>query len=71
MKTIQLKQDGNRVCALLGEDIQSGIAGFAESEPDALRALAYEIEMQNPAFAKAQEALSVCHTCGGSGSVPR
>ena len=39
---IKLFQDGDKTCALWGEDIQEGLAGFGNSIPEALEALAKE-----------------------------
>jgi hypothetical protein len=44
MNTILLYKDGNEFCALLGENLQDGYAGFAKTIPEALRALAQELE---------------------------
>jgi hypothetical protein len=71
MKTVNLSQDGNMFCALIGDDLQVGIAGFGATEPDALRALSHEMEMQDPVFAKAHDTLTNCGVCGGSGFVPK
>jgi hypothetical protein len=43
---ITLSQDGNQVCALFGDDLQKGIAGFGDNIPEALRALANEWEQE-------------------------
>lgn len=36
--------DGDQWCALLGENLQVGLAGFGDTPGDALRALAFEID---------------------------
>lgn len=33
----RLYQDGNQWCALYGEDLQSGVAGFGDSPEDSMR----------------------------------
>jgi hypothetical protein len=33
----KLTRDGNQWCALFGEDLQSGVAGFGDSPADAMR----------------------------------
>lgn len=40
MITITVQMDGNQVCALFGENLQEGIAGFGDDVPMALRDLA-------------------------------
>ena len=41
---LRLSLDGNQWCALIGEDLQEGIAGFGDTRYDAIRALADEME---------------------------
>lgn len=41
---VSCRGDGDQVLALIGNDVQSGIAGFGDSLPDALRDLATELE---------------------------
>ena len=36
--------DGNQWCALVGENLQEGVAGFGDTPSDALRDLADQIE---------------------------
>lgn len=50
MKTITVSQEGDRVCALFGVDLQAGVAGFGVTEPDALRALADQLEIREATF---------------------
>jgi hypothetical protein len=38
--------DGNQILALIGEDLMSGVAGFGDDLPSALRALADELERE-------------------------
>lgn len=40
-----LKKDGNQQCALYGNNLQTGIAGFGDSPHEAI--LDWEIEMKN------------------------
>ena len=40
----KLSLDGNQYCALIGENLQEGTAGFGVTLPAALRALAAELE---------------------------
>lgn len=37
--------DGNKWCALLGEDLQEGLAGFGDTPSEALRDLADQVEI--------------------------
>lgn len=39
---LKIEWDGDKVCALYGDDLQDGIAGFGDSIPDALSQLAEE-----------------------------
>ena len=41
---IDVFMDGNLWCALLGDNLQDGLAGFGETPAEALRSLADEIE---------------------------
>jgi hypothetical protein len=43
---VNCRGDGNQVLALIGSDIQEGLAGFGDTLPDALRELANEIEKE-------------------------
>jgi hypothetical protein len=45
--SILLYRDGNEFCALLGDNIQDGKAGFGRTIPAALRNLANELEDEN------------------------
>ena len=44
---VAISLDGDRWCALIGENLQEGLAGFGESPVQAIRALANEIEQNN------------------------
>lgn len=44
--TIEVTQDGNKVAALIGENLQEGVAGFGDTLADALRDLAENLEKQ-------------------------
>jgi hypothetical protein len=44
MATVRLLVDGNDICALIGIDLQSGIAGYGRTVSDALRDLADRID---------------------------
>lgn len=44
---IKLSLDGNEWCALIGENLQVGIAGFGATKSDALNALITAIEEQD------------------------
>ena len=39
---VRIFVDGNQFCALIGDNIQEGCAGFGKTIPEALRALADE-----------------------------
>jgi len=41
---IKISLDGDKWCALVGEDLQEGIAGFGDTPIDAIRALCDELE---------------------------
>jgi hypothetical protein len=41
---VRIYRDGDKICALIDENLQEGYAGFGETETDALRALADEME---------------------------
>jgi hypothetical protein len=41
---VSIAKDGDHWCALIGSDLQKGIAGFGESVSEALHNLANEIE---------------------------
>lgn len=43
IETIELSLDGDSWCALLGENLQTGIAGFGKTKAEALHRLAEEI----------------------------
>ena len=43
---INIFLDGTQGCALLGGDLQEGLAGFGDTPASALRALADEIELK-------------------------
>jgi hypothetical protein len=41
---IRVFMDGDKWCALLGDDLQSGLAGFGDTPAEALQQLVWEIE---------------------------
>ena len=41
---IQIARDGDQWCALVGKDLQEGIAGFGDTPVNAIRALCDEFE---------------------------
>ncbi len=43
---IEIFQDGNMVCTLIGEDLMAGVAGFGPTTPEALRDLAANLEKE-------------------------
>lgn len=43
---VRVLHDGDMVCALIGPNLQEGIAGFGSTVPDALRDLAAEFELK-------------------------
>jgi hypothetical protein len=44
--TVQLVRDGNAIIALIGPNLQDGIAGCGDTAPEALRDLADAIERE-------------------------
>jgi len=46
MYNVVLHEDGNAWCALIGEDLQSGIAGYGDTPGDALRELAENFDKE-------------------------
>ncbi len=46
-QVVKLYQDGNQVCALIGDNIMEGIVGFGITRADALRDLADRLEDPN------------------------
>lgn len=46
--TVSISQDGDQFCALLGENLQDGTAGFGDTISDALHQLAFKLEYQKP-----------------------
>lgn len=44
MNTINVYIDGDQWYAMLGENLQDGLAGFGDTPQEALRELAYEID---------------------------
>jgi hypothetical protein len=48
--TITVSLDGNQWCALLGGNLQEGIAGFGDTPAEALRVLAEAVEEENYLF---------------------
>jgi hypothetical protein len=45
MTTIELSRDGNQWCALVGENLQEGAAGYGDTVADALRNLAEQPDL--------------------------
>ena len=45
--TVQLLRDGDSIGAMIGRDLQTGIAGFGNTAPEALRDLADAIEREH------------------------
>lgn len=41
---IAISLDGDKWCALVGENLQEGVAGFADTPIDAIKALCNELE---------------------------
>jgi flagellar basal body P-ring protein FlgI len=41
---VEITQDGNKACALIGSDLMVGIAGFGDTLTEALRDLANELD---------------------------
>ena len=50
MRLIEVTLDGNKWCALLGENLQEGLAGFGDTPSEALRSLADEVELHGYNF---------------------
>ncbi len=44
MDTINVYVDGDKWCAMLGENLQDGLAGFGDTPQEALRRLAEEVK---------------------------
>lgn len=44
MFTVKLFKDGDQWCALIGPDPQAGVAGFGDTEAEAIRDLAFELD---------------------------
>ena len=44
--TIEISLDGDQWCALLGENLQVGVAGFGDSPIDALEALVGQLRIE-------------------------
>jgi hypothetical protein len=55
--TIEVTQDGNMVCALIGTNLQEGVAGFGYTVGEALRSLSAHVDSVG-------ELDNCCHTCG-------
>jgi len=49
MLMVSIFRDGDAICALYGEDIQEGVAGFGENIPAALSDLAHNWEAERGA----------------------
>ncbi len=47
MVTVELTQDGDMWCALVGPNLQEGTAGFGKTQGDALRALAAAFDKED------------------------
>ena len=45
--TVELGRDENGIIALIGHNLQDGIAGYGNTVPEALRGLADAIEREN------------------------
>ena len=45
---IEIYLDGDQWCALMGENLQEGLAGSGNTPGEALRALSYEIDLYGP-----------------------
>jgi hypothetical protein len=45
--TVTLVRDGNAIIAMIGRDLQAGIAGAGDTAPEALRDLAAAMEREN------------------------
>ena len=43
---VRVTKDGNAICALLGENLQEGQAGFGQTVSEALHNLAHELQRQ-------------------------
>jgi hypothetical protein len=43
---VQISKDGDQMCALIGENIHEGTAGFGDTVPDALRDLANQLQTE-------------------------
>jgi hypothetical protein len=41
---IAILRDGNKICALVGPNLQEGLAGFGDTAAEALRELAQQVE---------------------------
>jgi hypothetical protein len=41
---VRIYRDGDKICALVGENLQEGYAGFGETEADALKELTETME---------------------------
>ncbi|HXF15339.1 MAG TPA: hypothetical protein VN517_19475 [Terriglobales bacterium] len=54
MVNIKLFPNGNRLCALIGPELQTGLAGFGKTPAEALRDLAHVIETHRFDFSKAE-----------------
>lgn len=39
---IKINRDGDKICALWGENLQEGLCGFGDTVPEALEALALD-----------------------------
>lgn len=48
--TIKLYQDGSEFCALVGENLMDGVAGFGPNMTDALKDLTNELESEGYSF---------------------
>ena len=78
---ITLSQDGDKWCALMGKNLQEGLAGFGITPSEALQALSYEItkfirwrELEVFGKEKKEDDIYykthvVCYNCGWKGEV--
>lgn len=45
-ETVLIYRDGDQICALIGENLQTGVAGFGSTAGDALRDLAQAVDRE-------------------------
>jgi hypothetical protein len=56
--TIEVVLDGNAIIALIGRDLQTGIAGAGDTVPEALRDLASALEREKIRFPELEHRLT-------------